>query len=67
MLTIEWRRAHLATPVSFFRDMLRRDQLEPEKARFRLLIEEGLASGRGRKVTKSMISEVEAQVFGEND
>jgi antitoxin ParD1/3/4 len=51
----------------FFRDMLRRDQLEQEKVRFRSLIEDGLASGRGREVSPSMLSEIEAQVFGPAD
>jgi antitoxin ParD1/3/4 len=51
----------------FFRDMLRRDQLEQEKTRFRSLIEDGLVSGGLRAVTPELISEIESQVFGTSD
>ena len=48
----------------FLRDLVRRDQLDQAKVRFRSLIEEGLTSGPGRLVSEQMVAEINAQVFG---
>jgi len=51
----------------FIRDLVRRDQEEQAKKRLRDLIEEGLASGPGRRRTKADEKELLAIARGELD
>jgi antitoxin ParD1/3/4 len=51
----------------FIRDLVRRDQEEQAKKRLRDLIEEGLASGPGRRSTKANEKELLAIARGEID
>ena len=51
----------------YIRDLVRRDQEEQAKKRLRDLIEEGLASGPGRRRTKATEKEMLAIARGEID
>jgi antitoxin ParD1/3/4 len=51
----------------YIRDLVRRDQEEQAKKRLRDLIEEGLASGSGRRRTKADEKELLAIARGETD
>jgi antitoxin ParD1/3/4 len=51
----------------YIRDLIRRDQEEQAKQRLRGLIEEGLASGRGRRRTKGDDQKLVAIARGEAD
>jgi len=51
----------------YIRDLVRRDQEEQAKKRLRDLIEDGLASGRGRRRTKADEKELLAIAHGEID
>lgn len=45
------------------REEIRRDQEEQARNRLRELIEEGLASGPGRRITTEVAAELKKQVF----
>ena len=51
----------------YIRDLIRRDQEEQARQRLRLLIEEGLASGQGRRRTRADEKHLLAIARGEID
>jgi antitoxin ParD1/3/4 len=58
---------HYGNTSEYIRDLVRRDQEEQSRKRLRDLIEEGLASGLGRRRTKSDEAELMAIARGEVD
>jgi antitoxin ParD1/3/4 len=48
----------------YLRELIRRDQEEQAKKRLRELIEEGLSSGRGRTLTRSVAVELKERALG---
>lgn len=58
---------HCGNTSEHIRDLVRRDQEEQAKKRLRDLIEEGLASGPGRRRTKADEKELLAIARGELD
>ena len=58
---------HYGNTSEYIRDLVRRDQEEQAKKRLRNLIEEGLASGPGRRRTKADAKGLLAIARGEID
>jgi antitoxin ParD1/3/4 len=58
---------HYGNTSEYIRDLIRRDQEEQAKRRLRDLIEEGLASGPGRRRTPAVKKELLAIARGEID
>ena len=61
------QRKSYGSSSEYIRDLVRRDQEEQAKKRLRDLIEEGLASGPGRRRTKADEKELLAIARGEID
>lgn len=58
---------HYGNTSEYIRDLVRRDQEEQSRKRLRDLVEEGLASGPGRRRTKAAEAELLAIARGEVD
>jgi antitoxin ParD1/3/4 len=54
---------HYGNTSEYLRDLIRRDQLEQAKIRFRALIAEGLASGTGPLVDERYFADLHARAF----
>jgi antitoxin ParD1/3/4 len=58
---------HYGNTSEYIRDLIRRDQEEQTRKRLRALIEEGLASGPGRRRTRADEKRLQAIARGEAD
>lgn len=58
------RSGQFGNTSEYLRELIRRDQEEQAKKRLRELIEEGLSSGPGRILTRSVAAELKERALG---
>lgn len=58
------RSGQFGNTSEYLRDLIRQDQEEQARQRFRALIEEGITSGPPRTLTRKVVAELRARALG---